>query len=139
MRAAASVLAALAFLLSTLSSTHAAFDFTQHPALLALGTCQSAQPGTNTPSVDKARTKMLRNEISMASFTVPVEGRKMTMYLGTNATDPTCFAELLGNTVGCRYDYMLAGNWTGLRACGWSAPDFVSRKGFEVRNNTVCE
>jgi hypothetical protein len=139
MRTAASALAALVVLLAAVGRAVAAYDFSQHPTLLTLGTCASAQPGTNTPLVDRARTRMSRNEISFAAYTVPVIGRKMTMYLGTNATDPTCFGEVIGDTDNCRYDYMLAGNWTGLRGCGWSSPDMVSRKGFEVRNNTVCE
>ena len=81
----------------------------------------------------------LSADITIAAFTRSVTGRKMVVYLGKDATDSTCFADSIGSTGSCRYDFTLHGTWQTLRGCGWSVPDAVSRPGYEVRNNTVCE
>ncbi|KAI9034201.1 hypothetical protein DFJ74DRAFT_762835 [Hyaloraphidium curvatum] len=106
--------------------------------LAALSGCTSGQPGTNAPQVDTARTNMTRADITVAAWTKPVTGRKMTMYLGKEMHGTAvCVADSVGSTGTCRYDFTLSGTWRTLRGCAWSNPDTTSRPGYEVRNNTV--
>jgi hypothetical protein len=137
MRATTFLAAAGAAALAVASSAQAAYDFAAKPVLSTLAGCPAGQPGTGAPQVDQARTNMTRADISIAAYTRQTAGRKMVVYLGRDATEPTCFADSIGSTETCRHEFSLTGTWQSLRGCGWSAPDTASRAGFEVRNNTV--
>ena len=136
---ASNLLAAAGAALLAFTGVDAAYDFTAKPVLTALTGCTNQLPGTSAPQVDTSKTNMTRASITMAAWTKPVANRKMVMYLGKDATSATCFADSLGDATACRHDFQLQGTWQALRGCGWSTPDTVSRPGYEVRNNTVCE
>ena len=115
------------------------FDFTGTTALGTIASCSPSLAGTSAPTSDQSQTNMTLDKINIVAATNPVVGRKMALYLGKDATNPTCFATSSpAGTPKCKQVFTLTGTWAQLRVCGWSGPDTGSRPGYDVRNNTFC-